>query len=113
MGKVEGTATAEGGSIMLQITDTAASAFRDILSNEDVPGSAIRLAPETQADGRASISLQAIDQPAPTDAPAEASGVQVVVAPELAASLDDAILDARPSQQGTEFFIRPQEPQAS
>jgi len=98
---------------MLQITDTAASAFRDILAREDVAGSAIRLAPEPQADGGASITLQAIDQPAPSDAPAQAAGVQVVVAPELAASLEDAILDARPTERGTEFYIRPQEPQAS
>lgn len=98
---------------MLQITDTAASAFREILAQEDIPGNAIRIASETQEDGREGISLVAVDQPAPTDAPAEAPGVQVVVAPELADSLEDAVLDARPSEQGTEFFFRPQEPPAS
>lgn len=98
---------------MLQITDTAASVFRDILSKEDVPGNAIRLAPEIQEDGRGGISLQAIDEPAPSDAPAEATGVQVVVAPELADSLNDAILDARPTEQGAEFFLVPQQPPAS
>jgi len=98
---------------MLQITDTAASAFRDILAQEDVQGSAIRLAPETQADGRGGIALEAIDQPAPADAPTQARGVEVVVAPELAPSLEDAVLDARPTEQGAEFFIRPQEPPAS
>jgi Fe-S cluster assembly iron-binding protein IscA len=94
---------------MLQITDTAASAFRDILSQDDVQGNAIRLVPETKANGRGGIALQAIDQPAPADAQAQARGVQVVVAEELAPSLDDAILDAKPTQQGTEFFIRQQE----
>ncbi|HZD18259.1 MAG TPA: hypothetical protein VE669_08970 [Actinomycetota bacterium] len=93
---------------MLQVTDSAASAFRDILAKEDVPGNAIRLAPEMQADGKGGISLQAISEPAPTDSPAEAPGVQVVVAPELAASLDDAVLDARPTEQGAEFFLVPQ-----
>lgn len=98
---------------MLQITDTAASVFREILAQEDVPGNAIRIASETQEGGREGISLLAIDEPAPTDAPAEAPGVRVVVAPELADSLEDAVLDARPSEQGPEFFLRPQERPAS
>lgn len=98
---------------MLQITDTAASAFREILEKEDVPGTAIRLAPEMQEDGRGGITLQAIDRPSPTDAPTQATGIEVVVAPELAASLDDAILDARSTEQGAEFFLVPQQPPAS
>ena len=93
---------------MLQITDTAASAFREILAREDVPGQAIRLVPERKSDGEAAISLEAIDEPAPADMQAEAKGVRVVVAPELAAKLDDAILDANPIEGGTEFFIRQQ-----
>jgi len=98
---------------MLQITETAASVFRDLLAKEDVPGTAIRLAPEIQEDGRGGISLQAIDQPAPTDAPAQAPGVQVVVAAELAESLEDAILDARETETGAEFFLVGQQPPAS
>ena len=93
---------------MLQITDTAASAFREILAQEDVPGQAIRLVPERKSDGQAGISLEAIDEPAPADAQAEAKGVRVVVSPELAPKLDDAVLDANPTEQGTEFFIRQQ-----
>jgi hypothetical protein len=34
--------------------------------------------------------------------------VRVVVAQELASSLDDAVLDAKSSEEGTEFFIRAQ-----
>lgn len=93
---------------MLQITDTAASAFRDILARDDVSGQAIRLVPERKSDGQAGISLEAIAEPAPADAVAEATGVRVVVAPELAPSLDDAVLDANPTDEGAEFFIRPQ-----
>ena len=102
------TATTEGGNAMLQITDTAASAFRDILAQDDVKGQAIRLVPERTSDGQGGISLEAIDEPAPADAQAEARGVRVVVAQELASTLDDAVLDAKPSEEGTEFFIRAQ-----
>jgi Fe-S cluster assembly iron-binding protein IscA len=93
---------------MLQITDTAASAFRDILAQDEVQAQAIRLVPERSSDGKGGISLEAIDEPAPADAQAEARGVQVVVAQELASTLDDAVLDAKPTEQGTEFFLRSQ-----
>jgi Fe-S cluster assembly iron-binding protein IscA len=93
---------------MLQITDTAASAFRAILAREEVGGQTIRLVPETRTNGQGGISLEAIDEPAPADAEAHAQGVRVVVAQELALTLDDAVLDAKPTEQGTEFFIRSQ-----
>ena len=102
------TATTEGGNAMLQITEMAASAFRDILAQDEVKGQAIRLVPERTSDGQGGISLEAIDEPAPADAQAEARGVRVVVAQELASTLDDAVLDAKPSEEGTEFFIRAQ-----
>jgi Fe-S cluster assembly iron-binding protein IscA len=98
----------EGVSVMLQITDTAASAFRDILAREEVRAQAIRLVPGTRTNGRSGISLEAINEPAPADAEARAQGVRVVVAEELASTLDDAVLDAKPTEQGTEFFIRSQ-----
>ena len=85
---------------MLQITDMAASAFRDILAQDEVKGQAIRLVPERTSDGQG--------EPEPADAQAEAQGVRVVVAQELASTLDDAVLDAKPSEEGTEFFIRAQ-----
>src|SRR4029450_6903278 len=66
----------EGVSVMLQITDTAASAFREILAREEVPGQAIRLVPETRTNGRSGISLEAINEPAPADAEAQAPGVR-------------------------------------
>lgn len=98
---------------MLQVTDSAATAFRNLLNQEDVPGTAIRLAPTMQQDGQSGITLQAIDQPAPEDQATDAKDVQVVVAPELAPSLDEAVLDARPTDQGAEFYLRPQSSLAS
>ena len=94
---------------MLQVTESAVSAFRRILDRDDVEGEAIRLAPTMQGDGQVGITLEAVDQPAPEDAPTAAEGLTVVVAPELAPSLEDAVLDADSTEQGAEFFLRAQE----
>jgi Fe-S cluster assembly iron-binding protein IscA len=94
---------------MLQVTDTAASVFRRILDHPDVPGNAIRLVPSTQANGQTGITVQPIEQPAPSDEATQAKGVEVVVASELAPALDDAILDATETDAGADFFLRPQE----
>ena len=85
---------------MLQITDMAASAFRDILAQDEVKGQAIRLVPERTSDGQGGILLEAIDEPAPADAQAEARGVRVVVAQELASTLDDAVLECEAERGG-------------
>jgi Fe-S cluster assembly iron-binding protein IscA len=98
---------------MLQVTESAVSAFRRILDRDDVEGDAIRIAPTMQGDGQVGITLQAVDQPAPEDAPTAAEGLTIVVAPELAPSLDDAVLDADNTEDGAEFFLRAQEPPAS
>ena len=55
--------------------------------------------PERTSDGKGGISLEAIDEPAAADAQAEARGVRVVVAHELASTLDDAVLDAKPTEE--------------
>lgn len=94
---------------MLQVTESAAFAFRTILQREDVPGNAIRLAPTMENDGQIGIALQAVDQPGPDDAVTSAEGVEVVVAPELAQALDDSVLDAKQSEEGmAKFFLRSQ-----
>jgi Fe-S cluster assembly iron-binding protein IscA len=98
---------------MLQVTNTAAVAFRDILDREGVSGNAIRIVPTMEGNGQVGITLQAVEQPAPEDAETSAEGVHVVVAPELAPSLDESILDARDTSQGPEFFLRsPEAPPA-
>jgi Fe-S cluster assembly iron-binding protein IscA len=93
---------------MLQVTDTAVTVFRKILAQDNVQGSAIRLAPTVQDDGETGIQVQPIDQPAPTDRPTQAEGVEVVVASELAPALDEAVLDARETDRGADLFLREQ-----
>jgi hypothetical protein len=85
---------------MLLITATAASPFRDVLAREQVCGQTIRLVPETRTNGRAGITLQAINEPAPADAEAR-PGRSVVVVQELGSGLDDAV-PRREAEQATE-----------
>lgn len=90
---------------MLQVTDDAATVFRVILSQEEVSGSAIRLAATPTADPeRAEISFLAVDGPSAGDVEVGAPGIQVYVEPELAQELDDAVLDANASDDGLASF---------
>lgn len=90
---------------MLQVTDRAASAFKEILAADDVAGEAIRLSPGTGPDA-GGFDILAISEPSTDDVPTQAEGVDVFVAPELAEALDQLILDA--DDEGQSFFIRPQ-----
>lgn len=67
--------------------------------------------PSAQPDGQMGIGLQAIDQPSATDRAVQVPSpdVLVVVAPELAPQLDDAIIDARETEGGADLFLRMQE----
>ncbi len=94
---------------MLQLTQAASTVFRAILDQPDVEATAIRLAPTGEPGDGLSITVELVDRPAPTDAQAEAEGVTVMVAPELAPALDDAILDARESGEGADLFLRAKE----
>jgi Fe-S cluster assembly iron-binding protein IscA len=89
---------------MLQVTDRAASVFRSMLDREDVPGTAIRLTLESSAEpGTREIAFVAVDGPKVGDVETKATGVKVVVAPELVDQLDDAVLDAEESSEGPSF----------
>lgn len=93
---------------MLQVTDRAATAFKEILAENDVAGDAIKLRPRTGSD-EAGFDIIAISEPSKDDVPTLAEGVDVFVAPELAPALDDLVLDAGEAEQGLAFFVRPRE----
>jgi Fe-S cluster assembly iron-binding protein IscA len=92
---------------MLQVTDNAASAFKGILDRDDVEGTAIRITMSpSEKPGGGEIALMAVQQPHVGDVETKATGVQVLVAAELADQLDDKVLDTQPD--GTTFTIREQ-----
>jgi Fe-S cluster assembly iron-binding protein IscA len=90
---------------MLQVTDRAATAFKEILAADDVAGEAIRLTPGSGPDATG-FDILAITEPHADDVPTQAEGIDVFVAPELADALDRLVLDA--DDAGQAFFVRPQ-----
>jgi Fe-S cluster assembly iron-binding protein IscA len=94
---------------MLQVTDAAVSVFKKVLEKGDHEGDGIRLVQNQQADGRVTVGVEMISQPAPSDEAAEARGLTVVVAKDLAPDLEDAVLDAQETATGADLFVRRQQ----
>lgn len=93
---------------MLEVTDAASSAFRTFLDRDDVKGNLIKLVAERSDDGETGIGVQPIDHPGPNDVATRSTGVVVVLAPEIAPSLEGAVLDARQTDTGADLFVRAQ-----
>jgi Fe-S cluster assembly iron-binding protein IscA len=93
---------------MLQVTEAAVTAFKEVLETEGSEGRAIRIALAPTREGGTGIVFQAVDGPEPGDAPTQSSELQFFVAAELANALDAAVLDARETETGTELFLRAQ-----
>ena len=91
---------------MLEVTRAATSAFRTFLDRTDVHGKAIKLVAERSPDGETGIGVEPIDRPGPDDIATRSTGVVVVLAPEIAPSLEDAVLDARKTNTGADLFVR-------
>ena len=93
---------------MLEVTEAASSAFQTFLDREDVQGTVIKLVAEPSTDGETGIGVEPIDRPGPNDVPTRSPGVVVVLAPEIAPSLEGAVLDARKTDGGADLFVRAQ-----
>jgi hypothetical protein len=98
---------------MLKVTEKARSVFQKLV--EGAGGTeVIRLVPDPQPDGQQGIGIEAIEQPGPddratqTEGSEDANAVIIVIAAELAPALDDAVLDARETDEGADLFVRPQ-----
>jgi Fe-S cluster assembly iron-binding protein IscA len=96
---------------MLQVSDTAAMAFKTFLDADEGSASAIRLelVPTAGDDSSASIRFAAVEVPTEGDQRADTTIVDVYVAPELTEPLADALLDAEVTPEGAELVIRPRE----
>jgi hypothetical protein len=99
---------------MLQVTDAAVSVLKSEVLREGEPmqqpdpARAVRIRSTVANDGRQTLTLQPVAGPEPGDAPAEATDLEVFVAPEVAAPLDSAILDVQPAPEGPEIILREQ-----
>lgn len=94
---------------MLQVTDSAAAVFKDILADQGIDVSAIRLTQPEDGDTTGGFEIMAVAQPGQQDVAALSDGVDVYVAPELAPELDHLVLDADRTDEGPAFFVRHQE----
>lgn len=93
---------------MLQVTEAAASVLRQTVEAPEAPGSAVRIHPVQTPGGETGISFEPVSTAKEGDTEGQAPGLDVFVAPELADPLDEAVLDARQTQEGAELFLRPQ-----
>src|SRR5262245_28113770 len=94
---------------MLQVTDKAVSVFKQVLEQGDADADGIRLVQNQQPDGRVTVGIEMIDKPAPSDEAAQARGLTIVVAKDLAPDLENAVLDAQETPTGADLFVRPQQ----
>lgn len=87
---------------MLTVTDNAATAIRDITSQETVPpGSGLRIAAED--DGNALV-LSLAAQPFEGDQIVDSAGARLFLDPQAAALLDDKELDVTVDPSGEVQF---------
>jgi hypothetical protein len=98
---------------MLRVSDAAVSVLRSEILHEGEPqqgmsATAIRIRSVAANDGRQTLTLQPVTGPEPDDTPAEATDLDVFVAPELVGPLDSLVLDAHATPEGPEIILREQ-----
>jgi Fe-S cluster assembly iron-binding protein IscA len=93
---------------MLQVTDAAASVFKEILQRGHTSGGAIRLAPVIGPTGESEVGIQTVEGPREGDTTTEAEGVDVFVAEDLVQPLDAAVLDAEETEGRAHLVLRAQ-----
>lgn len=95
---------------MLTLTPSAAAVVTDLLENADLPETAsVRIQRGADAEGEASIGIAIVEQPGHDDEAVPAGpDNDVFLAPDVAALLDDQVLDAEIEEGNVAFTLRPQ-----
>lgn len=94
---------------MLQMTTRAAALLNQIRSTSDIPVDAgVRVYAEEGTGDRVSIGVGFIDNPMPGDQVIEQEGVKLFVAPEVAAPLDNTIIDVTRDNGESQLIFTPQ-----
>ncbi len=94
---------------MLQVTQSAAVALETIRERDGIPEDhSTRLTAEPQPTGDVAIRLEFVEDTADDDLVTEESGTEVFVDPQIAETLEDAVLDVQDSESGLAFVFRPQ-----
>jgi Fe-S cluster assembly iron-binding protein IscA len=95
---------------MLTITPAADAALSTLLHSPQVPdGAAVRIAPAAGPDGEPTIGMMIVEEPEIGDQPVQTgSGVDLYVADEAAAELDDKQLDVEVEGDQVAFSLQRQ-----
>ena len=97
---------------MLQLSPQAAAVIEEARRDQLVPDHfGVRIS-ATHSDAMASLHVSFTDAPAEGDEVGESEGLQVFVAPDLAESLADQLLDVSPNAPDNELTLRLQEDDA-
>ena len=92
---------------MLEMTNRAATLLTELHRNSDIPDHAgVRVYGESTPDGKASLAIGFTEEPVPGDQVTETNGVKLFVAPEVAAPLQDAVMDVTGDNGGSQLIFR-------
>lgn len=92
---------------MLQVTNTAATILSDVKNEQGVPEHfGVRVFAGQTNDGQQAIGLGFAETPAEGDAVTESEGVTLFVAEEVAAPLEEAVIDVESQPDGDALVFR-------
>lgn len=98
---------------MLEMTNRAATLLTELRRNSEIPDEAgVRVYGESTPEGQASLAIGFTEQPAPGDQVTETNGIRLFVAPEVAAPLDNAVMDVTGENGGSQLIFRPRAEEA-
>ena len=93
---------------MLEMTNRAATLLTELRRNSDIPDNAgVRVYGESTPEGQASLAIGFTEEPVPGDQVTETNGIKLFVAPEVAAPLQDAVMDVTGENGGSQLIFRP------
>lgn len=95
---------------MLQLSDSAAEALRQVRDDQDVPpGHGVRIGTQAGPDGQPGLAVGFAEAPAEGDQVTEQAGTELYVAQEVAEPLADSVIDLEDTDQGPQLVVKPQE----
>jgi Fe-S cluster assembly iron-binding protein IscA len=93
---------------MLELTATAATTLASVRSRSGRPDHfGVRIFQSVTPDAQAAVQFDFVEGPQPGDQVGEAEATPFYVAPEVAQRLDNAVLDAEDTPEGTQLILKP------
>lgn len=91
---------------MLELTATAAATLASLRSRSGLPDHfGVRIF-QSVTDAQAGVQFDFVEGPQPGDQVGEAEATRFYVAPEVAQPLDNTVLDAEDTPEGTQLILK-------